>query len=216
MFSVKTVVTSIVAAATMMPVSAFAASSWSAVTVSQSQSANAPYYADATQHADITTSTTVDGQAAASSHVVGDQSVWFTGHLNQSQDLTSASSVEWEKDKWPSSASANAVGKVEQSQEASGKHVGKENETAGVWLDTKVGNDTSHVVAGIGQNIVGSGNYGHQKAEQEQSLEAAAHSEGYINPSHLWSCSSSCSGWQSWGGQIMQKVTVVVENILNF
>ena len=217
MFINKTVVSSMVAVATMMPVSVFAASSWSVVTVSQSQSANAPYYADISQRADIKTSTIVDGQAAASSHVVGNQDLWFTGSASQSQELTSASKVEWEKDKWPSSAKADSIGTVEQWQEADGKRIGKENQTAGVWLDTNIGTDKSHVEAGIGQNMVSTGGYGHQSADQEQFLGAAAHSEGYINPPRPSSwCSNTCSNWGNWGANLVSEVTVNVRSFFSF
>src|SRR5688500_2040298 len=80
-----------------IPASSFAGSSWSAVTVNQSQNAVSMNHGmDLHQGADIKTSTWLGNQASATSHVKGNQTNWFMGKGAQTQELSSGVGLTWE------------------------------------------------------------------------------------------------------------------------
>jgi len=197
-----------------LPVAAHAGSSWSAVTVTQSQSANSPHHTvDMQQSATISTATWVGGQVAASSEVSGSQEQEFKGHGSQSQELVSASAVEWNDHQWPSQTTAHSVGSVDQSQDAWSKKPIMQEQSGHVSLDTKVDGDHSKSDTWVDQQNNGAKGDAHQ----DQFLGAEAKSEGWMKwpwgHDKSW-CWSGCD--HSIGGQIVQRITVVVDNIIDF
>lgn len=196
----------------LAPTMAFAASSWSAVTVNQSQGAitTGNRVVDLQQTANISTSTNLGNQAWVSSGVSGTQGAWFAGKGSQEQNLSAGTSLTWSDWRWPANAVGTATGSLDQQQVAWSNHPIKLQESGGIWLRSNVGGTHSNADATISQtNFQGVGD-----VSQSQHLSGRVRSEGFVDPPRPW-C-HWCTGASSFGGQLITRVDVIVTNLLNF
>jgi len=193
------------------PLAAYASSSWSAVTVNQSQSAWSPnHQVDLQQSAVINASTHLGNQASATSQSSGNQSLWVTDTASQGQVLTANAGITWQDNSWPAQATAKTAGSVAQWQTGWSNLPMMFKQDAGVWQTSTVGSTVSNADGTIWQTNLGAVG----DANQDQSIAGATQAQGLVDPP-IPTC-TWCSGGLFFGGRLVQTVQVLVQNVLTF
>lgn len=209
-FSSK-VLAALSSAAVLLPGSALAASSWSAVSVQQDQNAVSWHHpVDLNQAASINTGSNVGNQAHAQSRLDGNQQVWLgSGKGAQAQDLQAGARIDWNDDRrWPVEAQASTVGRVDQNQSGWSNHPIKEVQNSAGWLRSNIGSTEANADFGASQTNIGAVG----DVVQHQRVRGQTEVDGYINPSFP----AAHGGFGAGLGSIFQNVSVNVFNTIGF
>lgn len=191
----------------LLPGSALAGSAWSTVEIEQWQSAVSPGGGDMLQRATAITSTQLGDQAEASSQSIGHQWVWFAGEAQQSQVVTAGSGLSWEDDTWPAQAVAETAGGVSQFQSAWSSEPVKSLQVGKLDQHSRVNESEAEAQAVAEHRTAGIvGDF-----ENGQTLVGSTHAEGFVDPPV-----PNCTLCGSFGGSLLQRVVVVVENLFQF
>lgn len=206
------IVSTLASVGLLLPATAFGASSWSAVSVNQWQEGIAPgQMSDLSQSADISTETWLGSQASARSSAHGDQTLWFVGKGKQSQELSVGARLNWADQAWPAAASAHTSAAVDQEQWAWSDHPITAHQQASFSQRDIVDGQQANADATASQHNTGST---HGDVRNNQEIAGQAHADGFVHPT--WAHCGACSSAASFGGSVMQRVTVVVDNLFRF
>lgn len=185
-------------------------SAWSSVNTNQTQfwgGATGAHNVQAIQKADTVTAVYIGDEAAAYSKNTAVQEEEGRGTKGeQKQKTASTAAIEWEKNKWPSWTTAKTTGGIWQSQATWSAYPVEQNQYAGTWQKSQIGDTKSVAEANIIQKSEG----GTGDIAQNQDLTAATQSTGYTSP---WFPKNLTFDF---GGKLRQIISVDIENILNF
>ncbi len=185
-------------------------SAWSSVNTSQTQfwgGATGNRTVEAAQKTDSVSAVYIDDQAAAYAKNSAIQTEEGKGTKGEQHQKTSSTvNVDWERNKWPSWTTAKTTGGVWQNQAIWSAQPVEQNQYAGTWQKSEVGDTKSVAEANIVQKNEGATG----DVAQRQDLIASTQSSGYTNP---WFPKSLTFDF---GGKLRQIVSVDIENILNF
>lgn len=195
------------AATFLVPLSAYAGSAWSTVTVEQNQHVNGAN-ADLIQSADVESSVWFGNQASAKSKASGDQALWINGKGGQKQKLATEAKLTWDDNEWPADAKASTKTAVGQWQHGWGP--AKAKQQASIWEQSKIGNTKSQNDATIKQKTTTNGG----DFSQDQGLKGKTKVTGLIDPP--WWDQCGCGGNNRFGGKLITDVSVFVRSIFEF
>lgn len=195
-----------------LPAAAHAGEAWSTVTVNQWQTGSSSTGVDMQQTASAGINTVIDGQAQANAAVDGAQVLWFQGNATQQQQLTAGGGVTWDSNTSPSATTAASYATLAQNQQVWSAQPIRFGQGGTVNTHAAVGSTHSASTGTVNQANVGTTG----DAQQSQSISGQSQAQGTIYPPQPVCSWSWCTSASTAAGQLVQTVTVSVQNVFTF